>query len=155
MRSFPFKYGQHNQRSALGLMIDRYLTLAIDPRKFLSPCPRSVPHTTWPFKQSGCTVKLQPNQGGSLYHFYDGLWYDMARAWTRNLPHETNTLSNKSTRRCRALGLIIWTAWGDMSLTCSMTSQCDSTLVIWEVLTGIRSGSGPRGTYILWYTYFT
>ena len=29
-----------------------------------------------------------PMQGGSLYHFYDGLWYDPAERRTHNLPCE-------------------------------------------------------------------
>ena len=36
------------------------------------------------FTQSGCTVKPLPKrmrtvQGGSLYHFYDSLWYDLCQ----------------------------------------------------------------------------
>ena len=31
----------------------------------------------------------------SSYHFYDGLWYDLARAQTHD------TLTNKPTQRCR------------------------------------------------------
>ena len=30
-----------------------------------------------------------PMQGGSLYHFYDGLWYDLAERRTHDLPCET------------------------------------------------------------------
>ena len=30
-------------------------------------------------------------QGGSFYHFYDGLWYDPAATRTHNLPHERQT----------------------------------------------------------------
>ena len=32
-----------------------------------------------------------PMQGGSLYHFYDGLWYDPAERRTHNLPCERRT----------------------------------------------------------------
>ena len=32
-----------------------------------------------------------PMQGGSLYHFYDGLWYDPAERWTHDLPCERRT----------------------------------------------------------------
>ena len=32
-----------------------------------------------------------PMQGGSLYHFYDGLWYDPAERRTRDLPCERRT----------------------------------------------------------------
>ena len=48
------------------------------------------------FRQSGFTVKLLPKcmcakQGGSLYHLYDGLWYDPAETRTCNLPCERRT----------------------------------------------------------------
>ena len=49
------------------------------------------------FTHSGCTPKLFPynalraKQGGGLYHFYDGLWYDQAGARTNNLPHKRRT----------------------------------------------------------------
>ena len=32
-----------------------------------------------------------PMQGGSLYHFYDGLWYDPAEKRTHDLPCERQT----------------------------------------------------------------
>ena len=32
-----------------------------------------------------------PMQGGSLYHFYDGLWYDPAERRTHDLPCERRT----------------------------------------------------------------
>ena len=32
-----------------------------------------------------------PKQGGSLYHFYDGLWYDAAERRTHDLPCERRT----------------------------------------------------------------
>ena len=40
--------------------------------------PWTAPHTSRPFRQSGCTVKLlslrmRAKKGGSWYHFYDGL----------------------------------------------------------------------------------
>ena len=31
---------------------------------------------------------MRTMQGGSLYHFYDGLWYDPAGARTHDLPRE-------------------------------------------------------------------
>ena len=43
----------------------------------------------------GCNVKILPmraEQGGSLYYFYDGLWYDLAGTWTHDLPYERRTL---------------------------------------------------------------
>ena len=32
-----------------------------------------------------------PMQGGSLYNFYDGLWYDLAERRTHDLPYERRT----------------------------------------------------------------
>ena len=32
-----------------------------------------------------------PMQSGSLYHFYDGLWYDLAERRTHDLPCESRT----------------------------------------------------------------
>ena len=34
---------------------------------------------------------LRATQGGSLYHFYDGLWYDPAERRTHDLPCERRT----------------------------------------------------------------
>ena len=34
---------------------------------------------------------LPAMQGGSLYHFYDGLWYDLAVSRTHDLPCESRT----------------------------------------------------------------
>ena len=39
------------------------------------------------FNPNGCV----PMQGGNLYHFYDGLWYDPAERRTHNLPWERRT----------------------------------------------------------------
>ena len=57
---------------------------------------QTVPHTPQAFSQSGCTVKLLPlnlraKQRGSLYHFYDGPWYDLSGVRTRDLLHERQT----------------------------------------------------------------
>ena len=41
---------------------------------------------------------LRAMQGGSLYHLYDGLWYDPAARRTHDLPHEADTLTTKPTR---------------------------------------------------------
>ena len=40
-----------------------------------------------------------PMQGGSLYHFYDGLWYDPAERQTHDLTvREADTLPTEPTR---------------------------------------------------------
>ena len=61
------------------------LYLRLIPGVLLNACPHRQFYTLSVFfRQSGCTVKLLPKcmhakQGGSLYHFYDGLKYDPAR----------------------------------------------------------------------------
>ena len=52
--------------------------------------PEKVQHTTRLFRESGCTDKLlsyclRVKQGGSLYHFHDGLWYDQTRRQTHDI----------------------------------------------------------------------
>ena len=49
------------------------------PGLFWAALPNSNPNT--------CV----PMQGGSLYHFYDGLWYDPAERRTHDLPCERRT----------------------------------------------------------------
>ena len=43
---------------------------------------------------------LRAMQGSSLYHFYDGLWYDPAgrRSLTHDLTREADTLTTEPTR---------------------------------------------------------
>ena len=46
------------------------------------------------FRHLGCTAypnALRAMQGGSLYHFYDGLWYDPAGRRTHDQPCERRT----------------------------------------------------------------
>ena len=45
------------------------------------------------------TLMLVCQAGGSLYHFYNGLWCDPAWVQTRDLLHETNELTTQTTRR--------------------------------------------------------
>ena len=42
-------------------------------------------------KLSVCLSVCLSMQGGSLYHFYDGLWYDPAERRTHDLPCERRT----------------------------------------------------------------
>ena len=39
---------------------------------------------------------LRAMQGGNLYHFYDGLWYDQAERRTHDLPCERRTRNQLS-----------------------------------------------------------
>ena len=55
--------------------------------------PQTVPHITRYFRQSGCTVKLiakrmRAKEGGSMYNFYRGFWYDPAGTRTHDVPRE-------------------------------------------------------------------
>ena len=66
-----------------------------------------------------------PMQRGSLYHFYDGLWYDPAERRTHDLPCERRTcyrlsqpdtvLTNKVTLTVICVGWLLW-----IVLTCSV-----------------------------------
>ena len=69
----------------------RYPTLTNDPS------PHRQFHTLPSFLDSLAALPnsnpnaCMPMQGGSLYHFYDGLWYDSAGTRTNNLPCERRT----------------------------------------------------------------
>ena len=69
----------------------RYPTLTNDPRRSLKCIsPKTVPHTTRPLDSWAALPNSYPNalramQGGSLYHFYYGLWYDPAERRTHDL----------------------------------------------------------------------
>ena len=74
------------------------LFLRLIPGDILSACPyKSFIH--YPaFKTDRLFCKIptlmhacQAGGGGSLYHFYDGLWFDPARLWTQASPHERRT----------------------------------------------------------------
>ena len=75
----------------------RYPTLTIDPRRsFKCISPKTVPHITRPFRQSGCIVKLLPKRiacyaGRQIVPFYDGLWFDPSGRRTHDLPCERRT----------------------------------------------------------------
>ena len=64
------------------------------PGDFLSACPHRQFHTLPSLLDSrvalpkSYTNALRAMQGGSLYHFYDGLWYDPAGRRTHDLPYE-------------------------------------------------------------------
>ena len=60
------------------------LLLRMIPGDFLSACPHRQFHTlpglldSWAALPNSNPKALHAMQGGSLYHFYDGLWYDPA-----------------------------------------------------------------------------
>ena len=68
------------------------------PGDLLSACPHKQFHTLPGLLDSRAALSnsypnaLRAMQGGSLYHIYDGLWYDPAGARTHDLPCERRTL---------------------------------------------------------------
>ena len=67
------------------------------PGDLLSAFPHRQFHTlpglldSWAALPNSYPYALRAMQGGSLYHFYDGLWYDSAERRTHDLPCERRT----------------------------------------------------------------
>ena len=67
------------------------------PGDLLSTFPNRQFHTlpglldSWAALPNSYPNACMPMQGGSLYHFYDGLWYDPAERRTHYLPCERRT----------------------------------------------------------------
>ena len=67
------------------------------PGDLLSACPHRQFHTlpglldSWAALPNSYPNACMPMQGGSLYHFYDGLWYDPAERRTHDLLCERRT----------------------------------------------------------------
>ena len=67
------------------------------PGDLLSAFPHRQSHTlpglldSWAALPNSYPNACMPMQGGSLYHFYDGLWYDPAERRTHDLPSERRT----------------------------------------------------------------
>ena len=67
------------------------------PGDLLSACPHRQFHKLPGLLDSRAALPnfypntCMPMQGGSLYDFYDGLWYDPAERQTRDLPCERRT----------------------------------------------------------------
>ena len=67
------------------------------PGDLLSAFPHRQFHTlpglldSWAALPNSYPNALRATQGGSLYHFYDGLWYDPAERRTHDLPCERRT----------------------------------------------------------------
>ena len=73
------------------------------PGDLLSALPHRQFHTlpslldSWAALSNSYPNACVPMQGGSLYHFYDGLWYDLARdANQRPTVCEVDTLTTKA-----------------------------------------------------------
>ena len=73
------------------------LFLRMIPGDLLSAFPHRQFHTlpglldSWAALPNSNSNALCAMQGGSLYYFYDGLWYDLAGRRTHNLPCERRT----------------------------------------------------------------
>ena len=73
------------------------LLLRMIPGDLLSAFPHRQLHTllglldSWAALPNSNPNACMPMQGGSLYHFYDGLWYDLAERRTHDLPCERRT----------------------------------------------------------------
>ena len=67
------------------------------PGDLLSTFPHRQFHTlpglldSWAALPNSYPNALRAMQGGSLYHFYDGLWYDLTERRTHDLPCERQT----------------------------------------------------------------
>ena len=67
------------------------------PGYLLSAFPHRQFHTlpglldSWAALPNSYPNTLRAKQGGTLYHFYDGLWYDPAERRTHDLPCERRT----------------------------------------------------------------
>ena len=79
----------HTQQRTLNLMVVNSWKLSRKYRtnRVLNPGPVVCESTTL----SARPQRLPAMQGGSLYHFYDGLWYDPAERRTHDLPCERLT----------------------------------------------------------------
>ena len=87
------------------------------PGDLLSAFPHRQFHTlpglldSWAALPNSNPNACMPMQGGSLYHFYDGLWYDPAERRTHDLPCERRTryrLSQPDTVHTMALALVVF-----------------------------------------------
>ena len=73
------------------------LLLRMIPGDLLSVFPHRQFHTlpglldSWAALPNSYPIACMPMQGSSLYHFYDGLWYDPAERRTHDLPCERRT----------------------------------------------------------------
>ena len=73
------------------------LLLRMIPGDLLSVFPHRHIHTlpglldSWAALPNSYPNACMPMQGGNLYHFYDGLWYDPAESRTHDLPCERRT----------------------------------------------------------------
>ena len=79
------------------LAVDGTLNTTNLPGDLLSACPHRQFHTLPGLLDSRAALPnsnpsaLRALQGGILYHFYDGLWYDSVGTQTHGIPCERRT----------------------------------------------------------------
>ena len=76
------------------------LLLRMIPGDLLSAFPHTLPGLldSWAALPNSYPYALRAMQGGSLYHFYDGLLYDPVEANSRPTVREADTLPTEPTR---------------------------------------------------------
>ena len=96
------------------------------PGDLLSAFPHRQFHTlpglldSWAALPNSNPNACMPMQGGSLYHFYDGLWYDPAGRRTHDLPCERRTryrLSQPDTVDDLEPNLFMYCVWPNLGIT--------------------------------------
>ena len=94
------------------------------PGDLLSAFPHRQFHTlpglsdSWAALPNSNPYACMPMQGGSLYHFYDGLWYDPAERRTHDLPCERRKSQTKNIYQGSSPWLITWQAVESKSTRC-------------------------------------
>ena len=113
------------------------------PRDLLSAFPHRQFHTLPGLLYSWAALPISnpnacvPMQGGNLYHFYDGLWYDPAERRTHDLPCERRTryrLSQTDTVRPPLLKGHFSQAKGWPHKRGSTVVLCLCTVMYWVVI---------------------
>ena len=134
------------------------------PGDLLSACPHRQFHTLPSLLDSRAALPNSnpnacvPMQGGSLYHFYDGLWYDPAERRTHDLPCDRRTCYRLSqpdtvcTTEDQPCDCILW--WGGWHSLClgitlhdviaieSQISLQAGTVAVWSQMLNWRNHRG-------------
>ena len=110
------------------------------PGDLLSALPHRQFHTlpglldSWAALPNSYPNTCMPMQGGSLYHFYDGLWYDPAERRTHDLPCERRTryrLSQPDTvPSLKVLYASLWICFRSIIYTILLTPFCNLNFFI-------------------------
>ena len=104
------------------------------PGDLLSAFPHRQFHTlpglldSWAALPNSYPNACMPMQGGSLYHFYDGLWYDPGERRTHDLPCERRTRYRLSQPDTVYIALNIWSYHKGACLKQWFYDRCVPTL---------------------------